>query len=200
MSKNAKSAMIKTPVKDIANSWFTRRPEPPQLLITLRRQFLTRPPRMTKMKALRSNRIGPEQTSTSSETQNEQTETEQRQQQLFVSEGQGEFFEHAKHQRQQPQLTTQLPSFIDECTVEGPESLRSESIAAYMIEKQERKAFTNAFVTEIGDLKSSISLRELLDVIVCAGKDSTFEELSLIWPFDSEKELGLWDQAGDDTF
>jgi hypothetical protein len=32
-----------------------------------------------------------------------------------------------------------------------------------MIEKQEKKAFTNAYITEIGDPTRPITLRELLD-------------------------------------
>jgi hypothetical protein len=32
-----------------------------------------------------------------------------------------------------------------------------------MVEKQERRAYTNAFLTEIGEAKRMITLRELLD-------------------------------------
>ncbi|CAD5223349.1 unnamed protein product [Bursaphelenchus okinawaensis] len=54
------------------------------------------------------------------------------------------------------------------------DSLESESIAIYMTAQQDTRNFRNAFITEIGNnMNANITLRELVDVIVCAGKNTT---------------------------
>jgi len=46
------------------------------------------------------------------------------------------------------------------------------------IVEDELTAFRNAFLTEIGDdLNQMVSLRELFDVVICAGKDISMGEL-----------------------
>lgn len=52
------------------------------------------------------------------------------------------------------------------------------------MEEEERRSFCNAFVTEIGQdfLNKKTSFREVLDVIVCAGRDVGANELQELWP------------------
>ncbi|KAI6186043.1 EF-hand domain-containing protein [Aphelenchoides besseyi] len=91
-----------------------------------------------------------------------------------------------------PASTSNHAIFVDDCgdddeLDEQDDSFRSGSLATFMVEKHERRQFLNAFVTEIGDLKKAISFRELVDVIICAGKDTTLDELTALWPFDTGK-------------
>lgn len=50
--------------------------------------------------------------------------------------------------------------------------------------------FQEAFITEIGfDIEKKISFFELLDIIICSGKDVTSSDLHHIWPVNIRKSF-----------
>lgn len=56
--------------------------------------------------------------------------------------------------------------------------------------KNEVQWFREAFITEIGfDIEKKISFRELLDIIICSGKDITSSDLHNIWPNNTRKSI-----------
>lgn len=72
--------------------------------------------------------------------------------------------------------------------LESPHSAfdASSMSQAALPEDSARVDFRNAFITEIDeDLSQKISFRELVDVIVCAGRDVTPEQLKVYWPYES---------------
>ncbi|KAI1704998.1 EF-hand calcium-binding domain-containing protein 7 [Ditylenchus destructor] len=75
----------------------------------------------------------------------------------------------------------------------GPES----EISVRLAEEDDRKAFQDAFITEIGerDFSRKITFRELLDVIVCAGKDVRSDDLKGLWTYGTEKEEISFEEA-----
>lgn len=70
---------------------------------------------------------------------------------------------------------------------------RSNSFSVNFLEEEERRAFCDAFATEIGEdfLKRGISFRELFDVIICAGRDVSVDQLQCLWPLDPNNEKDL---------
>ncbi|KAI1700303.1 EF-hand calcium-binding domain-containing protein 7 [Ditylenchus destructor] len=75
----------------------------------------------------------------------------------------------------------------------GPES----EISVRLAEEDDRKAFQDAFITEIGerDFSRKITFRELLDVVVCAGKDVRADDLKGLWTYGTEKEDISFEEA-----
>ncbi|KAH7723198.1 EF hand family protein [Aphelenchoides avenae] len=67
---------------------------------------------------------------------------------------------------------------------------------ATLPEDSARVDFRNAFITEIDeDLSQKISFRELVDVIVCAGRDISPEQLKAYWPYESLNREVTFEEA-----
>ncbi|CAD5233190.1 unnamed protein product [Bursaphelenchus xylophilus] len=101
-------------------------------------------------------------------------------------------------QKKAPYIAAPVHSvlIVDKAEEREEDSLDSESIAIYMTAQQDTRNFRNAFLTEIGnEIDKNITLRELVDVIVCAGKNTTVEELSNAYPYSEDAAEISYDEG-----